>query len=921
MAARLPLLTALLAVAALSLMTAAGAQQTGLTESDCKAYHYRELPEVRSDSKLQCNSQHRDWSNVAVIAHEPSAASLNRDLPSSFLKKVEVIAHKKFEVDEPKDLIESLAGPNHYLVFSHVGRGNDTSISVLPALTVSEIFNRMVMMTNADIVIMAYREGIAQVNEAMIQGAAQIFKAHPNMGILGTYMGYTMGGWIGATPKLVYVAAVETGPIIIRRSAFLEVGMLDCLSEKCFQEAVHSLSLRMLLAGRRIGLMSFPNKDGIVVDRPEKNIPHPKPECDQTGVESLLQRAVLKYSRLFTPREYIAKTDLSIDGISGSAVPTENMTYCEPEKTCGSHIQTGILLQYFNRPEQISPVLASVYRSLHRDGRTNMTRVEIIVHDDSRSDYTLLRRRLGLYPRSFLIYAPNTHEIRGYNRMAKFSNARNLVFAQDDDAPLTSGAVGWHQQFLDLFRDHPNLGFLGAHRGRMDFGWMVDGRTNQISGPKFGAPSDTGRSVAYRSLNYYSPTTGIPFMYMYKINAGPLMVNRHRFLRAGMFYSELSCPGEPGIGFDFEYSIRTWSLGQQVGLFAANWTGHIGDSTTDGTRANEEKWRMRRTMELRNNGLMYEMYPTYHHTVGNKLATDSLKTLLAGPGSFRVHEDENLRATLAFLKSMQFSMYCDLLGYSTIVKEALGVCCKELIVPEPIGTRAKHEPEDYQCVQEPKMWSSMAEAARAHLELNEMWLEEEAGWTNLHRYFDGTVLNEQPEWQEYLGSAMEEKHRVLAQFEERERLEAEAAARARMQEAEERAGMEAHSWAAAASEGTASVEQQGPFWEPAPEAATATQQVPAPQQPLTPAAAAVAAKAPTKVISRRPNGDVVELFKWYTKDGRKKKVLRKKKMVKKSAVKGQPQYKPRGAFLRGFDCGGDVGCLAEYRRLVNDGTL
>lgn len=31
-----------------------------------------------------------------------------------------------------------------------------------------------------------------------------------------------------------------------------------------------------------------------------------------------------------------------------------------------------------------------------------------------------------------------------------------------------------------------------------------------------------------------------------------------------MFHTELSCPGEPGIGFDFEYSIRTWNLGMQV---------------------------------------------------------------------------------------------------------------------------------------------------------------------------------------------------------------------------------------------------------------------------------------------------------------------------------------------------------------------
>jgi hypothetical protein len=76
-----------------------------------------------------------------------------------------------------------------------------------------------------------------------------------------------------------------------------------------------------------------------------------------------------------------------------------------------------------------------------------------------------------------------------------------------------------------------------------------------------------------------------------------------------MFYQELSCPGEPGIGFDFEFSIRMWSLGQQVGLYSANWTGHIGAANATGTRADEAKWQARRRMEMRNNGLVSSSLP------------------------------------------------------------------------------------------------------------------------------------------------------------------------------------------------------------------------------------------------------------------------------------------------------------------------
>ena len=32
----------------------------------------------------------------------------------------------------------------------------------------------------------------------------------------------------------------------------------------------------------------------------------------------------------------------------------------------------------------------------------------------------------------------------------------------------------------------------------------------------------------------------------------------------GMFLTDLSCPGAPGIGFDFEYSVRCWANGFQV---------------------------------------------------------------------------------------------------------------------------------------------------------------------------------------------------------------------------------------------------------------------------------------------------------------------------------------------------------------------
>uniref|UniRef100_A0A061RFU3 Glycosyltransferase 2-like domain-containing protein n=1 Tax=Tetraselmis sp. GSL018 TaxID=582737 RepID=A0A061RFU3_9CHLO len=468
-------------------LAAGQAQQTGLTSNDCKAYTYREVPARRSKGQLNCSSSsHRDWSRVAIVAHEPYARSLLQDLPSRFLKRVEVLVHKICTVDEPAELIESLSGPNHFIVFSHIGEGNHTIPGEdKPVITSAEVFNRLVMMANADVVILAMKEDILHVNEEMVNAAARIFSSYPNLGMLGTSTGYTTGGWIPATPELQYVAAVEMGPIIVRRSAFLEVGMIDCLAEKCHQEAIHSLSLRMLLSGRRIGLMSFPNKDGIIAERVSKGAPHPKAKCDTTGVEGLLQKAVLKYWKLFRPQAFTPKYSMDVDGTSDAPVPLEPLTQCMPV-LCANDIETAVLIQYFKRPEEISIMLRGLYRSLHRDPSVSLNQIEVILNDDSRTDYGVLRRRMAPFPRSWLIFGADTHEIRAYNRMAKFSAAEHLVFAQDDDAPIGPFAARWHQQFATLFSEFPDLQFLGSHRGRFDFGLLVDGRTNQIKDEVWG---------------------------------------------------------------------------------------------------------------------------------------------------------------------------------------------------------------------------------------------------------------------------------------------------------------------------------------------------------------------------------------------------------------------------------------------------
>jgi len=72
--------------------------------------------------------------------------------------------------------------------------------------------------------------------------------------------------------------------------------------------------------------------------------------------------------------------------------------------------------------------------------------MEVVIADDSRSDYTHFVRHLG---RShFLVEMNDLHEIRAYNRVAKFSTAPLLSFMQDDDAPPTNSE--WSDNALTL---------------------------------------------------------------------------------------------------------------------------------------------------------------------------------------------------------------------------------------------------------------------------------------------------------------------------------------------------------------------------------------------------------------------------------------------------------------------------------------
>ena len=105
-----------------------------------------------------------------------------------------------------------------------------------------------------------------------------------------------------------------------------------------------------------------------------------------------------------------------------------------------------------------------------------------------------------------------------------------------------------------------------------------------------------------------------------QVNAAPLVYRRDTFLQLGHFNANFSCVGEAGIGFDFEYSLRLWKHGHEVGLYYTNFIRpRPGARGKGGTRSSNAAWNKRRRNENFNNGQLYAMYRGWHHRTGTSL--------------------------------------------------------------------------------------------------------------------------------------------------------------------------------------------------------------------------------------------------------------------------------------------------------------
>ena len=310
-------------------------------------------------------------------------------------------------------------------------------------------------------------------------------------------------------------------------------------------------------------------------------------------------------------KTYTESTKYSFKDKTGSCIAGLSKI-CDSSAECfngydGKPVTTTLIVQFYKRDHLVQQLVT----------RLKKFDAEILINNDGNTAHNSFMRHTD--KRFHVLHAPNIHEIRGYNRLGQYARGKYIVLLQDDDKPKNAN---WLKRMFKLFQIYPAIGMIGGHRGRLDVGKQFDKTTGQNKGEKYGTPSRKGHK--FHDIELKDPSTNIPMMFMYKVNAAPLVLKRDAFLELGGFNRNLSCPGEPGIGFDFEYSIRLWYNNYQVALAESEF---LRSHTKAGTRANSRIWNVRRRTEIRNNQYFYTMFRNFHHAVGTKKALDANKKL------------------------------------------------------------------------------------------------------------------------------------------------------------------------------------------------------------------------------------------------------------------------------------------------------
>jgi len=213
-----------------------------------------------------------------------------------------------------------------------------------------------------------------------------------------------------------------------------------------------------------------------------------------------------------------------------------------PQKSYAAWVAKG----YNDQPE-VSIVIQSHDKSLqvcHILPKLRQTKnAEIIVIDDGSSPEHTQRLAKALKgANEFLLRANDLYENRTYDRAIRMSHGRYIALLQDDD---DFDDVGWTDQALLLFGQHPRMAILGGNWGlRLEF--------DDARQWGHGMRDDTLQSGTFR--------------FVPSVNRAPMWIRRDLFEE---YLHQIDPAFAPFQYDDDELCLRAWLCGLEVGWYDA----------------------------------------------------------------------------------------------------------------------------------------------------------------------------------------------------------------------------------------------------------------------------------------------------------------------------------------------------------------
>lgn len=279
----------------------------------------------------------------------------------------------------------------------------------------------------------------------------------------------------------------------------------------------------------------------------------------------------------------------------------------------------GAVVQVFNHAPQASLVLKGL--------ESQRAMKHILVMDDGSSDGSFEAYQSAAGNQTRVFRMGNVHEVRNYNRGLELlkEDVDFYTLMQDDD--VLNGQDEWVEHALDIYRRFPRLCVLGGW-----IGW------DHMRGGSLKPPEYYGNEKP----NYYTPirektnrTCGEhEFRFVLGVASSPMILRKECVNELGPLSTMYTEPGEPGILFDIEYSLRAWKHGWQVGLYRTEFHHGVGGHSTRKTRelrARVAKANQKGIQWLREH--YGQLHCTYRHetantttTAGSKTTSSSIKT-------------------------------------------------------------------------------------------------------------------------------------------------------------------------------------------------------------------------------------------------------------------------------------------------------